>query len=206
MEFKILLVGDSKVGKSSFVKRHRNREFDHEYVATQGADVTSLTFNTNHGLITFNVWDCSGQQKFDQIRDGYYYNTDGVIIIFDLGNEISSNNVNKWLKQVKNITNNIPFIICGNKYDLCSQATDIDKFSNKFSYESFCISTKTGTGCKVPFLYLIKNLIKQDDIKFIDIPELRFSEDDDKKITLITQPNGSIIKITYEFFDNQIDI
>jgi len=205
MEFKILLVGDSKVGKSSFLKRHQNMEFGREYLATQGADVTSLSFNTNHGLITFNVWDCSGQQKFDQIRDGYYYNTHGVIIMFDLGNEISNNNVNKWLKQVKNITNNIPVIICGNKYDLYPQPTDIDKFSNKFPYESFCISTKTGIGCKVPFLYLIKELIKQDNVEFIDIPELIFSENN-KKITLITQPNGGIIKITYEFFDNKIDI
>jgi GTP-binding nuclear protein Ran len=64
MEFKIVLVGDGGVGKTSFIERHKRGSFDEKYVPTQGVDVTPLTFNTNYGLVTFKVWDCAGREKF----------------------------------------------------------------------------------------------------------------------------------------------
>jgi len=70
--FKIILVGDGGVGKSTFVKRHSTGEFEKKYKATLGVEVTPLRFNTNMGPITFNCWDCAGQEKFGGLRDGYY--------------------------------------------------------------------------------------------------------------------------------------
>ena len=57
-------VGDGGVGKTTFVKRHKSGEFEKKYVATLGADVHQIPFQTNHGLIKFNVWDTAGQEKF----------------------------------------------------------------------------------------------------------------------------------------------
>lgn len=70
-EFKLILVGDGGVGKTTFVKRHITGEFEKKYVATLGVQVYPLKFYTNMGLIQFNVWDTAGQEKFGGLRDGY---------------------------------------------------------------------------------------------------------------------------------------
>jgi len=61
-EFKLILVGDGGVGKTTFVKRHLTGEFEKKYVATLGVEVHPLKFHTNRGPIKFNVWDTAGQE------------------------------------------------------------------------------------------------------------------------------------------------
>jgi GTP-binding nuclear protein Ran len=75
------LVGDGGVGKTTFVKRHRTGEFEKKYVATVGAEVHPMDFNTNMGKIIFNVWDTAGQEKHAGLRDGYYISADCAIIM-----------------------------------------------------------------------------------------------------------------------------
>ena len=70
-EFKLVLVGDGGVGKTTFVKRHLTGEFEKKYIATLGVEVHPMGFHTNHGLIKFNVWDTAGQEKLGGLRDGY---------------------------------------------------------------------------------------------------------------------------------------
>jgi len=70
--FKLVLVGDGGVGKTTFVKRHLTGEFEKKYVATLGVEVHPLVFHTNRGAMRFNVWDTAGQEKFGGLRDGYY--------------------------------------------------------------------------------------------------------------------------------------
>ncbi len=89
--FKMILVGDGAVGKTTFVKRHITGEFEKKYIATIGVEVHPLKFHTNRGVICFNVWDtaglqivseflnlfffihrfCTGQEKYGGLRDGY---------------------------------------------------------------------------------------------------------------------------------------
>lgn len=60
-EFKVVLIGDGGVGKTTFIKRHRTGEFERRYIATQGVEVNSITFFTSHGPIKLNLWDTAGQ-------------------------------------------------------------------------------------------------------------------------------------------------
>lgn len=69
--FKLVLVGDGGVGKTTFVKRHISGEFEKKYVATVGAEVHPMEFTTSRGKIMFNVWDTAGQERFAGLRDGY---------------------------------------------------------------------------------------------------------------------------------------
>jgi hypothetical protein len=69
--FKLILVGDGGVGKTTFVRRHTTGEFEKKYVATMGVEVHPLSFHTNRGQIVFNVWDTAGQEKWGGLRDGY---------------------------------------------------------------------------------------------------------------------------------------
>ena len=77
--FKLVLVGDGGVGKTTFVKRHLTGEFEKKYVATLGVEVHPLPFHTNRGQIVFNVWDTAGQEKFGGLRDGYYIQGEFII-------------------------------------------------------------------------------------------------------------------------------
>jgi len=205
MEFKIVLVGDSGVGKTSFIKRHRNGSFDGKYIATQGVDVVPLTFNTNYGLITFKIWDCAGQEKFGGLRDGYYYNADGAIVMFDLGSRVTFNNINKWVSHVKNIVPDCSFVICGNKSDLPDKEVDITNIIIlDDNMKLYCVSAKTSFRYEMPFLHLAKKLTNHDDLEFVEITPTKSSEvkPSTKKTSLITNPNGGIIRITYEFFED----
>lgn len=70
-EFKLLLVGDGGVGKTTLVRRHTTGEFERKYLPTLGVDVHPVVFHTNFGSLQFNVWDTAGQEKFGGLRDGY---------------------------------------------------------------------------------------------------------------------------------------
>lgn len=94
--FKLVLVGDGGVGKTTFVKRHLTGEFEKKYVATLGVEVHPLEFHTNRGQLVFNVWDTAGQEKFGGLRDGYYIQGQCAIIMFDVTSRITYKNVPNW--------------------------------------------------------------------------------------------------------------
>ena len=92
-EFKLLLVGDGGVGKTTLVKRHRTGEFEKKYIPTLGVEVHPLKFNTNGGEICFNVWDTAGQEKFDKLHASYYFGADCCILVFDVTRKITYRNL-----------------------------------------------------------------------------------------------------------------
>lgn len=87
--FKLVLIGDGGVGKTTFVKRHISGEFEKKYVATIGVEVRPINFMTNRGPICFHIWDTAGQEKFGGLRDGYYIQGKCAIIMFDVTSRIT---------------------------------------------------------------------------------------------------------------------
>jgi small GTP-binding protein len=96
--FKLILVGDGGVGKTTFVKRHRTGEFEKRYVATMGVEVNPLPFSTSLGQIVYNCWDTAGQEKFGGLRDGYYIGGQAAIIMFDVTARVTYKSVPHWHK------------------------------------------------------------------------------------------------------------
>jgi len=119
--FKIVIVGDGEVGKTTFTKFHLAREFERKYVATLGVEVHPLLLHTNYGPIKFNVWDCAGVEKFGGLRDGYYIQAKGAIVMFDLTQRASLKNAETWERDVWRVNGDIPIAHCGNKCDLESE-------------------------------------------------------------------------------------
>ena len=117
-EFKLVIIGDGGCGKTTFVKRHLTGEFEKQYVATVGAEVHPMRFETNYGKIQFNVWDTAGQERFAGLRDGYYVNSDCAIIMFDVSSRITYNSVPTWYKDIIRVAENIPVVLIGNKVDI----------------------------------------------------------------------------------------
>ena len=97
--YKIIVVGDGGVGKTTFIKRHRTGQLESKYIATMGVEVHPLTFNTNHGPVIFKIWDCAGQEKFGGLGGGYYRAAHGAIVMFDLTSQLTcAAAIHKWHK------------------------------------------------------------------------------------------------------------
>ncbi|KAG5603153.1 hypothetical protein H5410_034523 [Solanum commersonii] len=94
--FKLVIVGDGGTGKTTFLKRHLNGEFDRKYEPTICVEVHPLDFFTNHGKIRFNCWDTVGQENIGGVRDSYYIHGQCAIIMFDFTVRLSYMNVPTW--------------------------------------------------------------------------------------------------------------
>jgi len=177
-KFKLILVGDGGVGKTTFLKRHLTGEFEKKYVATMGAEVHPLTFSTNLGKITFNCWDTAGQEKFRGLRDGYYVGGNAAIIMFDVTARVTYKSVPVWHKDLVRVCENIPIVLCGNKVD-CKDRKVKPKdivFHRRKNLQYYDISAKSNYNFEKPFLYIIRKLTGDPNATFVEAPALAPAE------------------------------
>lgn len=172
--FKLILVGDGGIGKTTFVKRHLTGEFERKYVATLGVDVHPLTFSTTHGPIIFDVWDTAGQEKFGGLRDGYFIQGKCAIIMFDVTARITYQNVPNWHRDIMRVCENIPIVLCGNKVDLKDRAVKSRHilFHRKKNLKYYDISAKSNYNYARPFLWLAQQLSGESKLEFVETPAL----------------------------------
>ena len=173
--YKLLLVGDGGVGKSTYVGRHVTGEFESKYVATMGVKVHPLSFHTSRGKLQFNVWDTAGQENFGGLRDGYYVNGDCAIIMFDVTSRVSYKNVPNWYRDITRVCGDIPIVLCGNKVDMGParkvRARTIT-FHRKKNLQYYELSAKSNYNFAKPFEWLSKLLTQDDRLSFIAEPAL----------------------------------
>ena len=172
--YKILIIGDGGVGKTTYVKRLRTGEFTKRYVATLGVEVHPLQFETTKGTRVLNMWDCSGREKFGGLRDGYYIKADGVIFMFDHTSKTTFNNLGKWIKDVHRVTGNIPMVVCGNKFDIKDRIVKAKEIQDKITshgVQYYSISAKSNYNFEKPFLSLLQQLEKDETLSFDVVPE-----------------------------------
>jgi len=173
-KFKLILVGDGGVGKTTFVKRHRTGEFEKKYVATMGVEVNPLPFFTSLGQIVFNCWDTAGQEKFGGLRDGYYIGGNAAIIMFDVTARVTYKSVPHWHKDLTRVCENIPIVLVGNKVDCKDRKVkpkDIH-FHRKKNLQYYDISAKSNYNFEKPFLFLIRKLTGDPNVSFVKAPAL----------------------------------
>jgi len=174
-EFKLILVGDGGVGKTTFVKRHLTGEFEKKYVATLGVEVYPLKFFTNLGPIQFNVWDTAGQEKFGGLRDGYYIQGHAAIIMFDVTSRLTYKNVPNWHRDLVRVCENIPIVLCGNKVDVKDRKVKAKQitFNRKKNLMYFDISAKSNYNFEKPFLALARKLVGDPNLMLVEQPALK---------------------------------
>ena len=173
-EFKLILVGDGGVGKTTFVKRHLTGEFEKKYVATLGVEVHPLVFHTNRGPIKFNVWDTAGQEKFGGLRDGYYIQGQCAIIMFDVTSRITYKNVPNWHRDLTRVCENIPIVLTGNKVEIKDRKVKAKQitFHRKKNLAYYDVSAKSNYNFEKPFLYLARKLANDMTLEFTEQPAL----------------------------------
>lgn len=174
VEFKLVLIGDGGVGKTTFVKRHLTGEYEKRYIATVGVEVHPLKFSTTRGNVVFNVWDTAGQEKLSGLRDGYYIGGQCGIIMFDVTSRITYKNVPKWHRDLIRVCENIPIVLVGNKVDVKDRKVKAKQitYHRRHNLQYFDVSAKSNYQFEKPFLWLARRLSGDPNLTLVEAPVL----------------------------------
>ncbi|TNV85129.1 hypothetical protein FGO68_gene195 [Halteria grandinella] len=163
--FKLVLIGDTCVGKSCLLVRFADDCFSENYITTIGVDFRFRTLQINKSTIKLQIWDTAGQERYRTITNAYYKGADGIIIVFDLCNKESFLNLGSWLKEVeKHSGEDVTIMVLANKSDseadeLEVSEADIKKFEEETGLKVLKTSAKTGSNVDDSFLEMTKKLI-----------------------------------------------
>ena len=171
--FKITVVGDAAVGKTSLIKRYTTNTFEKDYISTLGMQFSKYEEDLDGEMVELFLWDLAGQESFATLRDRFYKGSSGAIIVFSLApEEIETyRHIDKWLSHIKDACGNIPIVLFGNKADLVDQnaivtSSDyetsdvhVQQFAQDHNIsEYFRTSALTGQGVQEGFQTLVKKL------------------------------------------------
>lgn len=127
--FKLLVIGDSGVGKSCILSRFTDNTYSDEHYSTIGVDFKIKTIDIGDKLVKLQVWDTAGQERFRTITSSYYRGAHGIAIVYDVTNQNSFESIRYWVQEIKRYAGDqMKILIIGNKSD--------DKSRRKVSYES----------------------------------------------------------------------
>ena len=117
--FKLILIGDSSVGKSNILLKYLRNEFDENSKATVGVEFGTKNILINGKKIKIQIWDTAGEERYRSITSAYYKGAKGAFIVYDITRKTTFDNIDKWISDLKlNGDENICIIILGNKSDL----------------------------------------------------------------------------------------
>jgi small GTP-binding protein len=168
---KLLCLGDSAVGKSNLLTRYTDNKFAQDYISTIGVDFKLKTLNIGGRSVRVQLWDTAGQERFRTIQQAYYRGAHGVLLVYDITNERSFNNVRRWADDVERQTagdegvSTVRRVLVGNKSDLVDDRV-IDAARGQALATDLCMaffetSAKTGDGVEQAFQALIADVYQR---------------------------------------------
>lgn len=120
--FKLLLIGDSGVGKSCLLLRFSDDTYTESYISTIGVDFKIRTIELDGKTIKLQIWDTAGQERFRTITSSYYRGAHGIIVVYDVTDSETFHNVKQWLHEIDRYAcDNVNKLLVGNKADLTSK-------------------------------------------------------------------------------------
>ena len=162
LNIKLILIGDSNVGKTTLLYKYIDNENKEDITPTVGLENKVKTTEIKGIKTKIQIWDTAGQEKFNSLTKNTFTNTDGILIVFDLTNKKSFNNIKNWIEDVKYKSDpKIKKIIVGNKSDLKDKRKvskeDIKSITEKYKYIE--VSALNGNNVEKAFDNLIKAIV-----------------------------------------------
>ncbi len=195
-QFKVILIGEASVGKTSILNRFILKNFSESY------NCTIVSYFKKQSILIdpyteaqLNIWDTCGQERYKSVTKQFYIGTQGVILIYDINNKKSFEVLNHWINEIKsNTMNNISLLIVGNKADLERKVSfnELKNFSENKGLNYIEVSAKNGINIDLIFEKISKEMI--DKLK---------TEDDNNKNDNKESNNSSSIQLNNEIeYDN----
>jgi len=166
--FKVIVVGDSGVGKSCLLLKYVDNCFSDCFIATIGVDFRFKELQNSDGkIIKLQIWDTAGQDRFRNITSNYFRGSHCVLLCADVTDRNSFDHLSFWMEEVtrSNANNKIVGCVLGTKCDLTNQrvvsVSEAKEYSKKVGLEYLETSSKTGDGVELAFEQLIPNMIER---------------------------------------------
>lgn len=167
--FRVIIIGDTGVGKSCFLLRFSDNNFKEQYDVTIGVEFGSKTISVANKAIKLQIWDTAGQENFRSITRSFYRRADAVLLMYDISNKRSFNNLNDWVREIKeNSPKDVMVYLVGNQLDLIDggmrevTVEEAEKFKNENKIAGFKeASAKSGINVANIFTDICTTLYKQ---------------------------------------------
>ena len=171
--YKVVILGEGRVGKTSILKRYFNNVFDDQQQSTVNAAFYEKDFSISGTKIHFKFWDTAGQEQFNALQSMYYRFAKGAILVYEVSNIETLEKVERWIRELQdNVPGKLNIVICGNKFDLVDKETInkqektvqelINKYKSKYSIKHFLTSAKTSYNITDVFDYITKQICSQN--------------------------------------------
>ena len=185
IQFKFLVLGEGKIGKTSLIERYINKTFKSNYIATIGMDIRRKRLEINNKEVDISITDTAGQERFRSITKMFYKGADGILVGFDLTDRNTFEQVNYWISQIEENSSKdypISLVLFGNKCDnvenIKVSEEDIEKLKEKYKLTFYKTSAKDGTNVQNAFQHLTKITLKTRGLlSKIGLPENTIIED-----------------------------
>ncbi|KAL7536234.1 hypothetical protein ACHAXR_007009 [Thalassiosira sp. AJA248-18] len=184
--FKLLMIGDAAVGKSSMLIRFTDDAFDEHIQSTIGVDFKVKHLELNNKRIKLTVWDTAGQERFRTLTSSYYRGAQGVVMVYDVTRRDSFDNLEHWLKEVKLYSPNngegVVKLLVGNKIDLPDNDGgdgEYERQVDRHEAEEWArnqgmlfleASAKTRTGVQESFMEVVHKILEDPDLLLNTVP------------------------------------
>ena len=193
--FKYILVGDAYVGKSNIIYRFTENKFSENYQATINLDFTYKNVKLNEKIYRIQLWDTAGQESFQSISRGYYKSAVCAIVVYDITNRDTFNNVTNWIEQCKqNGPSTISLVLVGNKEDLGDKRVisyeEGEELASRNSMQFFETSALSGKNINEMFNSSIESIARKIENNFYKDKDcgIQFNEQNKNKLDPKNQP------------------
>ncbi|KAL6496233.1 Ras-related protein RABE1c [Orobanche gracilis] len=161
---KLLLIGDSGVGKSCLLLRFSDGSFTTSFITTIGIDFKIRTIELDGKRIKLQIWDTAGQERFRTITTAYYRGAMGILLVYDVTDESSFNNIRNWIRNIEqHASDNVNKILVGNKADMdeSKRAVPTSKgqaLADEYGIKFFETSAKTNLNVEEVFFSIARDI------------------------------------------------
>ncbi|KAJ2780960.1 ras GTPase [Coemansia javaensis] len=161
--FKLLLIGDSGVGKSCLLLRFADDTYTESYISTIGVDFKIRTIELDGKTVKLQIWDTAGQERFRTITSSYYRGAHGIIVVYDVTESESFGNVKQWLQEIdRYASEGVNKLLVGNKSDLADKRavdfTEAQEFAKSLNLSFLETSAKDSSNVENAFLTMARQI------------------------------------------------
>ena len=174
--FKYIIIGDAYVGKSNLLLRYAHGQFKDDYQLTIGVEFAAKNVKIRGKTYRIQIWDTAGQESFRSITRGYYKSSVCALVVYDISNKESFNNISTWIEDCKNQSpKTIFFVLVGNKSDLEDKrqvsTEEGQELAEKYGIPFYETSAKTGANINEIFFNSAEEIVKKMEQNYYDLEE-----------------------------------